>query len=693
MKINSPIKYFLLLLVFLFQNATFGQLSNDECDFAKFIPNVDEYCSEKNAFTNVNASKSPQPKPFCWPQDTEDSDVWFSFTPKNLGVFIQVTGETLTQEGTLKSPSVAVYSGDCNALSEVVCGSVLVGDNAVELTITDLNIGALYFIRVDGRAMEEGTFKLCINTFTPIKSPEADCKDAVVLCDKEEIFIKNLAGIGTVKNEVDPASCLQEEFASVWYKWTCKDAGNLTFDILPNSKADDIDFALYKLPNGLNDCNNKALVRCMASGETIGNPLGLNSPCFGVTGLSATATDIVETPGCQSGDDNYVKDIQMIPGESYVLLVNNFSQSGFGFSISWGGTGTFLGPEVDFETKSLDRFECDKEVVFTNKSKSLTDSIISYKWSFGFEATPLTATNFGPIDVVYGSFGSKTAALTVESKRGCTVTKIVDLFINPCCKDTTTLEVNGIAQDIPCFDLNTGQIDAQGRNGSPKYTYSLDSINFQPSPRFSDLKAGIYTLYIRDKKGCINQTNLIVNQPPKVTADAGEDIIVELGESSQLSGNGSGGTGLLNPLWSPKDSIAFVDQFSTPFLPLKDKSYTLTVTDENGCTGTDLVNVRVKIVRPVFAPNIIKSGLEGFNGTFKLEGGKAVRKVKTLEVYDRWGNKMYVGRDLDIKNLDEGWQADFNGKKVNPGVYVWLAVVEFIDDVEITLSGDVTVVE
>jgi PKD repeat protein len=341
----------------------------------------------------------------------------------------------------------------------------------------------------------------------------------------------------------------------------------------------------------------------------------------------------------------------------------------------------------------LDRFECDKTITFTNKSEGETDPINSYQWNFGEGSNPPTSTTDGSVDVTYNSFGKKTTALTVTTTRGCTVTKILDLFINACCKDTSTLAVKALAKDIDCFDLTNGQIDALGESGSPKYVFSLDSINYQPLTRFSDLKAGNYTVYIRDIKGCVNKTLVNINQPPKIIVEAGPDIEVDLGDKSVLNGSYTGGTGIGTPLWSPKDSIEFIDQLMTPFLPLKSKQYQLLVTDENGCTGTDVVNVKVKIVRPVYYPNIIKSGLEGLNGTFTLTGGKAVRKIVKLEVYDRWGNKMYAGTDLDINSFDEGWKADFNGKKVNPGVYVWLAVVEFIDDEQLTFAGDVTVVE
>ena len=670
-----------------------AQVANDECDFATFIPNVDDYCSTNKQFTNEGATQSPQVRPFCWPQNTEDSDVWFSFIPKNLGVFVQVTGLSVLNAGTLQNPSVTIYNGDCNSLTELACGSVLTGENVVELTLVDLNIGDIYYIRVDGRSTNVGSFKLCINTFAPIKAPEADCKDGVVLCDKEEIFIEDLAGIGTVTNEVDQNSCIEQEFASVWYKWTCKDAGNLTFSITPNNKPDDIDFALYRLPGGLDDCNNKELLRCMAAGETIGADPTLNSPCFGPTGLSETATGINENPGCGNGNDNFISDIDMVPGESYLLLINNFSQSGFGFSIDWGGTGTFLGPEADFEATTLDRFECDKEVVFENLSTSETDPIVSYKWSFGDESNPNISNDFGPIDVIYGSFGVKTAALTVESSRGCTVTKIKDLFINPCCKDTTNLSVTAATIDLLCAEIATGIINAFGRAGSPKYEYSLDSVNYQPTPRFVNLEAGVYTLYIRDKKGCENKVTVTLQEPPLVIADAGPDIEVELGDEATFFGGYAGGTGISGAQWTPVDSIRNPDEFITSLIPLKDKTYVLTATDENGCSDTDVVQVRVKVVRNVYSPNIIQADNPGSNGIFRLEGGKSVSKILKLEIYDRWGNKLYKGTDIDIKNFDEGWDGTLNGKRVVNGVYVWIALVEFIDGEELYYKGDVTVID
>jgi hypothetical protein len=669
----------------------YGQVPNDECMFSTFIPDVDEFCSEPNVFSNEGATASPQLNPSCWPQFTNTNDVWYSFIPKNLGVLIQLTGETITNEGTLDQPSIAVYSGDCNSLTELACGSVLFNENVIELTLTDLAIGRLYYIRVDGRDNNVGSYKLCINTFSPVKSPESDCLDGVILCNKDEFFVEQVEGVGDDTNEVN-GTCIQTELASVWYRWTCNDAGTLSFTITPNNQFDDIDFAVYQL-NDINGCGNKRPIRCMASGETIGNSPDLNSPCFGPTGLSLESTDLQEDPGCQAGDDNFVSAINMEEGVSYALVINNFSQSGSGFQITWGGTGTFLGPEADFVVEAEDEFECDKTINFFNESFSLTDSIIGYVWSFGEGATPESSISEDSVQVIYNSFGEKTAALTLESLRGCVVTKVLDFYVEPCCRDTTTLDVDASVQDLICADSEDGVITAVGTAGAPQYQYSLDGTSYQPNPRFSDLGAGQYLVYIIDTKGCYDSVFVDLNGPPPLIADAGEDQEIELGQTTFLDGSFTP-PGNVDIVWSGE---GFVDTFDInsldpEVLPPGDYTYTLKVTDESGCMSTDEVTIRVRIVRPVYSPNAISpSSTDGVNDFFNLFGGPAVEFVQELYVYDRWGNQMYKGEGLPINDPTVGWDGKFNGELVNPGVYTWYAEVLFIDGAVLPFSGDITV--
>lgn len=690
---NRTLSKILAAVFFLaLSTISYSQVANDECLSATLIPDVTDYCSDANQFNNFNATASPQANPSCFPQNSADKDVWFSFVPRNLGMFVQITGETVLGQGTLVSPQITLYTGDCvTGLVEEACTSVLVGDNVNELTLTDVKIGATYYLRVAARDGNEGDFRLCIQTFSPVKEPEADCPDGVILCNKDPFFVESLQGSGVLTNEV-PNSCIREEFASVWYKWTCKDPGSLTFILSPNNSPDDLDFAVYRLPGGLDDCNNKELLRCMASGETIGNSAALNSPCFGDTGLGAGSTDIEETPGCSPGDDNFVAALDMVAGESYALIINNFSQSGFGFSIEWGGTGTFLGPEADFEIEALQAFECDKTINFINKSESTTDPIVNYVWSFGDGADLSSSNDFGPHDIIYDSFGDKTAALTVESSKGCLVTKIVEFFVEPCCADTTGLSVTGTGEDPLCPGIASGEIEAMGMAGSPRYFYNINGSEFGPSNQFGGLPPGTFELGVQDRKGCESFVTVVLEEPDSIMVDAGEDQEIVLGDSLNLDGTFFPLDDASTFAWSPPDGIRDLESLTSIVQPFRTQTYTLTVENEDGCIEDDEVTIRVKIERPLLAPNIISPDSRNENSYFNIFGNNAIKEVEKLMVFDRWGNKVYQGIGIPHSQYFVGWDGTFNGQEVAEGVYAFLAKVRYIDDVVIEFAGDVTVI-
>ena len=365
-------KYTILAFSFImtFSVAILAQVPNDICLYATPITSVDNYCSESTEFTNVDAEVDP----VLYTNSclfTYEHAVWFSFVPLEPAVVIRVTGSA--GSGSLANPLIAVFEGTCESMSQAGCTGSSTGTGVTELTVGDLVIGQTYYMMVDGANGGTGDFQICINDFIPIPFPEADCGTSIILCDKTGFQVESLVGTGNDHNELDVNSCIGEEFASSWYKWTCEESGSLTFVITPNNndpskETDDIDFAIYKLPGGLDDCANKELVRCMASGADLNKPYSSWAICNGPTGLNENSSDTVEDPGCSNNSDNYVAALDMVAGESYVLIVNNFSQSGLGFSIDFGGNGTFLGPKVDFEVDAIAQFECDKTITFVDSS-------------------------------------------------------------------------------------------------------------------------------------------------------------------------------------------------------------------------------------------------------------------------------------------------------------------------------------
>lgn len=702
---NNAVLIIALIFITGFYSFITAQVANDDCRSALRIPSVENYCSGDGEFSNVGAQPDNRFDNTCvsllW-----ENGVWFSFTPKKPGSLIKVFGDGYG--GTMRDPKIVVFES-CDKLLECSPGGSRSTD---ELLLTGLIPGHTYFIMVESSIVGAGSFKLCIDEFVPIPTPESDCRSAVVLCDKSPFKVESLTSAGEVTNELDRNSCLGEEFQSAWYKWTCDESGTLTFILTPNNYTDrnrvtdDLDFALFELPHGIDDCSDKILLRCMASGANgtngITNPLSDWIDCNGPTGLMLGDPDIEEMAGCQRGNNNFLKELNMESGKTYALIVNNFTREGRGFSIEFGGTGTFLGPKPDFEINANNAFECDKSVIINNTSFSSTDPIVKYSWGFGDRSEPNIGDGQGPFEVTYESFGDKIASLTVETSRGCTVTKIVDFYVEPCCKDTSTLSLNGLVTDLICYDIPEGVIEAQGVSGAPEYSYSFNGGPFDNKSLFTNLPAGQYTLSVQDIKGCVETIQVLIEQPDQVSINAGPDLEIDLGGDTLVRISYFP----MNPgdqiVWNPP--MEEVGPLTFKATPVVTTTYEVSIIDDNGCVTTDYVTIRVVKNISVHAPNIFSPGKQdGINDFFNVWVSKAAENVDLLEIYDRWGNLVYKGVDgidFERNSLRSGWDGRvYRGSNNQPGagtpaaqgVYTWRALVRWKDNTTTDHAGDITV--
>jgi len=687
-----------------------AQVLNDECFTATVISDPQDYCSGETEFTNVGATASADPRPFCW-TDVQN-DVWFSFIPTEPAALISIFGQNTVNDGRLNDPALVIYSGSCNNLVELNCQELSDnGPNLFELYIENLTLGQQYFIRVDGRLGNTGNFRLCTRTFIPVPLPESDCIDAVVLCDKSPFQVESLLGAGIFPQELQsvPDVCYNPspgqspfltESSSSWYKWTCKDPGSLTFTLTPNNNppgaiSDDLDFLLFRLPNGLDDCDSKELIRCMLSGANGGQPLAQWAGCNGPTGLLEGDGDTSEFNGCQNGDNNFVESVDMLSGESYALIIMNFTESSQGFSIEFGGTGTFEGPEPDFEATlptAEEVLACDKMITFEDLSSSAADQIVEWRWNFGVGADLPFAVGKGPHEVIYSSFGDKIVALTVTTARGCEVTKILDLFIEPCCADTSTLSLDVEAIDVECNGQENGQLLLIGLSGSPQYSYSVNGGPFLPNPVINGLPAGDFTVQVQDIKGCMAEMTSFIDEPPPFSVAVGDDEEIDLGTSTVTIAIPTGGEGNLTYEWIPCEGLSCCDCPDPDIFPAEEvNTYTVIVTDENGCEARDEIVITTLFDPSFYAPNIFSPNNDGVNDFFNVFADIDARPEYELMVYDRWGNLMFNNPAVPLNDIDMGWDGRYMGDVVNPGVYTWMAKLTYINNSSIFYSGDVTV--
>ncbi len=172
-------------------------------------------------------------------------------------------------------------------------------------------------------------------------------------------------------------------------------------------------------------------------------------------------------------------------------------------------------------------------------------------------------------------------------------------------------------------------------------------------------------------------------------ADAGLDVTILLGNSTQLLGLPSGTN--LSYFWSPFTGLSCsACQYPTAN-PENTTTYYLTVTDSLGCTAVDMVIVTVDKTMVIFIPNIFSPNGDGENDFFYIQG-LGVAELKML-IFDRWGEKVFENTGFTADDQNAGWDGTYKGKLMNPAVFMYIVTGTFIDGSEIDKKGDLTLVK
>lgn len=135
-----------------------------------------------------------------------------------------------------------------------------------------------------------------------------------------------------------------------------------------------------------------------------------------------------------------------------------------------------------------------------------------------------------------------------------------------------------------CGNSNGGiLVSASGGSGSG-YQYSFDDVSFNGSGSFTGLSAGTYYILVEDGSGCSNvfPATVVDANGPSITSSSFTNVACNGGNDGTITINTvTGGTGTL------QYSINGTNwQLSDMFTGLFAGSYTVTVKDANGCTGT-----------------------------------------------------------------------------------------------------------
>lgn len=313
-----------------------------------------------------------------------------------------------------------------------------------------------------------------------------------------------------------------------------------------------------------------------------------------------------------------------LPGGKYILLVRDAN-----------GCGTSLSAEIQEPAPLANAIQSDRVSCFGRSDGSFrvttTGGTPPYQYS-------LDDSQHWQDSTLFSGLAAGNHRLVTRDARGCTNSVSVQI------KSPLPITFTAGTKQVSCNGGADGRITITAEGGTTPYRYSIDSMHWQHETLFDSLRAGSFTLIVQDTNGCSKQANVTVTEPAllQLALESAANGCSYAGGKIQV--NASGGT--LPYLYTTTDSIASTDG---KFPELQAGSYTILVTDKNGCTE-QLDPVDIIVSPPLYLNMTAKTdmqcdGIHKGSVTLTADGGIAPYK------YELNGKPV---TSMNIPSLDNG---------------------------------------
>lgn len=197
----------------------------------------------------------------------------------------------------------------------------------------------------------------------------------------------------------------------------------------------------------------------------------------------------------------------------------------------------------------------------------------------------------------------------ITDANGCTSTQTISITSPP----QVTLSA-GTVTNVLCFGGSTGSASVNASGGTGTYTYL-----WQPTggtgPNATNLPSGLYTISVVDGNGCPATQTINITQPPALASVAHGDTVCP-NVPVYLNSGVFGGTAPYTFAWSSGQTTQQV-YLNPP--PTQNTTYTLVITDANGCQSTSTAFVEVGTIPfAAFTSNAPTGQMALVNGSAQL---------------------------------------------------------------------------
>ncbi len=386
-------------------------------------------------------------------------------------------------------------------------------------------------------------------------------------------------------------------------------------------------------------------------------PGGSNSSCFGANDGAIEANITGGTLNyilAWSGPNGFASDLVQLnalaPG-TYCLGITDAN------GCATQQCTTLTEPQVLAASASTQPANCGANIGAIDLNVTGGSAPFTYAWSNGNTSEDLNSLAPDSYNVV------------VTDLNGCTTATIA--IVN----GTPGVEADAIVTDNLCNGGNAGAIDLTMISGAAPYNYAWNDGSTDEDR--NALLAGQYSVQVTDANGCTWTDDWTVSESSAINIDStlsvyngGYNVSSTGGSNGSISIAVSGGAPPYTIAWSNGSN-------STNLYNLSAGSYTVTITDANGC-----VTVRTIILtepQDLDLPTGYTPNGDGSNDYFVVHGLDAYPNNQ-FTVLNRWGNTVY-----DRLNYTNDWQGEnTQGEQLPNGTYF---VILTINKGERTLQG------
>ncbi len=295
----------------------------------------------------------------------------------------------------------------------------------------------------------------------------------------------------------------------------------------------------------------------------------------------------------------------------------------------------------------------------------------TYTWSPGGSSDPLTGIGMG------------TYTVTVTDMHLCTATATATVGV------VAPIVLNASKSNVFCPPLSNGTISLSVSGGTPGYQYIWS--NGANTSQLYNLGVGVDSVTVTDSRGCTIDTGFVITNDSSFRMAVTPDTVTTINEGDNvqlgLIFTFGAGDNFASINWSPAVGLSCSDCQAPVATPIATTQYLVETVTDSGCIANGQVTITVIPQHQLYVPNAFTPNNDGINDDWQIYGNKKVWTYVSVSVFDRWGERIFESNDLDFL-----WDGTYRGTLVQPGEYVYILKVAFLDGYVVSNKGTITLI-